>query len=66
MLIRNAIVAAAAAVILAFTPHTMQAQFAGTGAHDNFRDTTVLRPPAGSKVAIIVFEDLGCPACARA
>ncbi len=45
---------------------TLQAQFAGTGERDNFRDTTVLRPPAGSKVAMIVFEDLGCPACAKA
>jgi protein-disulfide isomerase len=59
-------VAAIAALMLAFTSQTMQAQFAGTGPRDNFRDTTILRPPAGSKVAIIVFEDLGCPACARA
>lgn len=66
MLIRHTIVAAAATVMLAFTPHTLQAQFAGKGPRDNFRDTTVLRPPAGSKVAIIVFEDLGCPACAHA
>ncbi|HEV2709360.1 MAG TPA: thioredoxin domain-containing protein [Edaphobacter sp.] len=66
MLMRNAIVAVAAAFLLAFTPSTIQAQFAGTGPRDNFRDTTVLRPPTGSKVAIIVFEDLGCPACARA
>ncbi|WP_348269952.1 thioredoxin domain-containing protein [Edaphobacter paludis] len=66
MLIRNTIVAAAATVMLAFTPYTMHAQFAGKGPRDNFRDTTVLRPPAGSKVAIIVFEDLGCPACAHA
>jgi protein-disulfide isomerase len=66
MLMRNAIVAAAAVAMLAFTPHTIQAQFAGTGVRDNFRDTTVLRPPAGSKVAIIVFEDMGCPACAHA
>ena len=29
-------------------------------------DTSVLRPPKGSKVAIIVFEDLECPDCARA
>ncbi len=28
-------------------------------------DTSALRPPAGSKVAIIVFEDLECPMCAR-
>lgn len=47
-------------------PFAAHAQFAGTGARDNFRDTTILRPPAGSKVALIVFEDLGCPACARA
>lgn len=43
-----------------------QAQFLGNGPRDQFRDTSILRPPAGSKIAIIVFEDLGCPACARA
>jgi protein-disulfide isomerase len=31
-----------------------------------FRDTSILRAPAGSKVAIYEFEDLECPACARA
>lgn len=34
--------------------------FAQTG------DTSVLRPPKGSRVAIVVFEDLECPQCARA
>ena len=29
-------------------------------------DTSLLRPPKGSKVAILVFEDLQCPDCARA
>ena len=29
-------------------------------------DTSMLKPPKGSKVAIIVFEDLECPQCARA
>lgn len=29
-------------------------------------DTSVLRPPKGSKVAILVYEDLQCPDCARA
>jgi len=29
-------------------------------------DTSMLRPPKGAKVAIIVFEDLECPMCARA
>jgi len=44
----------------------LQAQFIGAPTHDDFRDTSILRPPPGSKVAIIVFEDLGCPGCARA
>jgi protein-disulfide isomerase len=42
------------------------AQFIGPPTHDGFRDTSILRPPTNSKVAIIVFEDLGCPMCARA
>jgi protein-disulfide isomerase len=29
-------------------------------------DTSMLKPPKGSKVAIIVFEDLECPDCSRA
>jgi len=31
-----------------------------------FRDTSILVPPAGAKVAILEWEDLECPACARA
>ena len=27
--------------------------------------SNVLRPPKGTKVAIVVFEDLQCPQCAR-
>ncbi len=30
-----------------------------------FKDTSVFRPPSGEKVAIIEFEDLECPLCAR-
>jgi len=30
------------------------------------RDTRALRPPQGARVAIVVFEDLQCPDCARA
>jgi protein-disulfide isomerase len=33
---------------------------------NTFKDTTMLKPPAGARVAIIEFEDLECPACARA
>ncbi len=31
-----------------------------------FKDTALLKPPAGTKVAIIEYEDLECPACAHA
>jgi len=31
-----------------------------------FKDTSMLRAPAGSRVAIFEFEDLECPACAHA
>jgi protein-disulfide isomerase len=29
-------------------------------------DTSMLKPPKGSKVALVVFEDLECPQCAKA
>ena len=31
-----------------------------------FQDTSMLKPPAGAKVAIYEFDDLECPACAHA
>jgi protein-disulfide isomerase len=31
-----------------------------------FKDTSMLKPPAGARVAVFTFEDLECPACARA
>ncbi len=30
------------------------------------QDTSALHPPAGSRLALVVFEDLECPACASA
>jgi protein-disulfide isomerase len=66
MKMRHFLIGTAVSVALLSLPSTIQAQFAGTAPRDNFRDTTILRPPAGSKVALIVFEDLGCPACAKA
>jgi protein-disulfide isomerase len=33
---------------------------------DHFTDTTMLKPPAGAKLAIVEWEDLECPACAHA
>jgi protein-disulfide isomerase len=63
---RRFLIATAVSLALFLNPFTLKAQFLGTGPHDDFHDTTILRPPAGSQVAVIVFEDLGCPACARA
>ena len=33
---------------------------------NSFRDTSMVKPPAGAKVAIYEFEDLECPACSHA
>ena len=59
---------AAASMLLACTLATApaHAQFAGAPAPNSFHDTSILKPPAGSKAAIVVFEDLECPACAHA
>jgi protein-disulfide isomerase len=58
------------AVVLPFLLFTLTAvspaQFVGSGTADGFHDKSMLHPPSGSKVAIIVFEDLGCPGCAQA
>jgi protein-disulfide isomerase len=42
------------------------AQFAPPSQETPVHDPSALRPPAGSKVAIVEFEDLECPDCARA
>ena len=51
-----------AAALLLVLPAAVPAHAQGT----NFRDTSMLRAPAGTPVAIYEFEDLECPACARA
>jgi len=66
MKIAKSVFGAVAAVLLMLSTGAMQAQFAGNGAPDHFHDKSMLKPPAGSKVAVIVFEDLGCPGCALA
>lgn len=33
---------------------------------NSFRDTSMVKPPAGATVAIYEFEDLECPACSHA
>jgi protein-disulfide isomerase len=32
----------------------------------HFTDTSMLKPPAGAKIAVLEWEDLECPACAHA
>src|ERR1700722_16938457 len=36
------------------------------GSGQTFKDTSMIKPPPGAKVAIYEFEDLECPACGRA
>ncbi|HEY0263576.1 MAG TPA: thioredoxin domain-containing protein [Granulicella sp.] len=56
-----------ATVLLAGLPAMASAQYsAPPNTVNNFKDTSMIKPPAGSKVAVIEFEDLECPACAHA
>jgi protein-disulfide isomerase len=52
----------AAALLLALPTSVTALAQGPTG----FKDTSMLRAPAGSRVAIYDFEDLECPACAHA
>ena len=54
----------AAAALLAVP--AARAQFNPPPAGTQVHDPAALRPPAGSRVAIVEFEDMECPDCARA
>jgi len=58
---------AALGLVTIASPHA-RAQFGGpsTPATTQVHDPSALRPPAGARVAIIEFEDMECPDCARA
>lgn len=59
--------AATATLLLALTASVANGQYsAPPNTGSSFRDTSMLKPPAGAKVALYTFEDLECPACARA
>jgi protein-disulfide isomerase len=45
---------------------TARAQFGGAPPGTQVHDPSALKPPAGSRVAIIEFQDMECPDCARA
>jgi len=56
------------ALALSFSAVAAKAQVALPSSQqpDKFRDTSMLVPPPGAKVAIVEWEDLECPACAHA
>jgi len=56
----------ASALLFAATMTGAAQNSAPPGKGNNFRDTSMVKPPAGARVAIYEFEDLECPACARA
>ena len=51
--------------LLAGDPNAL-AQLAPPAAPETFKDTSMLRAPAGVRVAVYEFDDLECPACAKA
>ncbi len=63
MNLRALVFAAALAIVPAAS---VSAQAAAGGQGDPFKDTSMLKLPAGAHAAIFEFEDLECPACANA
>ena len=61
---------ALAALALSFTLVSLPILAQRTAGDPNpgevFKDTSMLKPPAGVKIAIIEWQDLMCPACAHA
>jgi protein-disulfide isomerase len=66
--LRSMVVAVAIAMTLLFAaaPVTAQRSVPKPNEGETFKDTSMLKPPAGAKIAIYEFEDLECPACAHA
>lgn len=65
LMTRFAALALAAALSFA-APSALHAQESVGGPGDTLKDTTILKLPAGAHAAIYDWEDLECPACARA
>ena len=59
-----AVLAIAGGAALISTPAAAQKAVPGPGT--KFKDTSMIKPPPGAKVAIYEFEDMECPACAHA
>jgi protein-disulfide isomerase len=56
----------ALAAVLAASAGTARAQFAAPPPGTQVHDPAALKPPTGAHVAIVEFEDMECPDCARA
>lgn len=56
----------AVAALLLAAPGCVRAQFAAPPRGTQVHDASALKPPTGARVAIVEFEDLECPDCARA
>ena len=56
----------AALAVVTFAAAGAQAQFGNPAPTTQVHDPSAIRPPAGARVAIIEFEDMECPDCARA
>jgi protein-disulfide isomerase len=56
----------ATAALLTSATTSANAQFASPSPTTPVHDPSALRPPTGARVAIVEFEDLECPDCARA
>jgi protein-disulfide isomerase len=60
------LLALAAAALFMATAASAHAQFGAPSPGTQVHDASALRPPAGARVAIVEFEDMECPDCARA
>src|SRR5580704_2339610 len=58
--------ASLAAAVLLTIPAAARAQTAAGGQLDQFKDTSMLKLPAGAHAAILEIADLECPACGHA
>ena len=65
--LRSVVVAAAVAMTLPLATASLMAQRSVPKPNEGetFKDTSMLKPPAGAKIAIIEFEDMECPMCAH-
>jgi protein-disulfide isomerase len=65
---RSVVIAAAVAMtlLLAASPLTAQRYVPKPNEGETYKDTSMLKPPAGAKIAIYELADLECPACAHA